>query len=106
VKTVALVGRTNVGKSTLFNRLCGRRLAIVHDRAGVTRDRKEGIAALKDITFRAIDTAGLEETTSLAKAMWNQTEIAIKEADIVLMIVDARSGLSPLDEKLAKIFRG
>jgi len=101
VKTVALVGRTNVGKSTLFNRLCGRRLAIVHDRAGVTRDRKEGVATIKDISFRAIDTAGLEETTSLARAMWDQTEIAIGEADIVLMIVDARSGLSPLDEKLA-----
>ena len=101
MKTVALVGRTNVGKSTLFNRLCGRRLAIVHDRAGVTRDRKEGVATIKDISFRAIDTAGLEETTSLARAMWDQTEIAIGEADIVLMIVDARSGLSPLDEKLA-----
>ena len=101
MKTVALVGRTNVGKSTLFNRLCGRRLAIVHDRAGVTRDRKEGVATIKDISFRAIDTAGLEETTNLAKAMWNQTEIAIEEADVVLMIVDARSGLSPLDEKLA-----
>ena len=105
MKTVALVGRTNVGKSTLFNRLCGRRMAIVHDRAGVTRDRKEGLATIKDISFRVIDTAGLEETTSLARAMWDQTEIAIREADIVLMIVDARSGLSPLDEKLASSLR-
>jgi len=105
MKTVALVGRTNVGKSTLFNRLCGRRMAIVHDRAGVTRDRKEGVAVMKDISFRVIDTAGLEETTSLARAMWDQTEIAIRQADIVLMIVDARSGLSPLDEKLASSLR-
>ena len=74
MKSVAIVGRTNVGKSTLFNRLCGRRLAIVHDRAGVTRDRKEAEATLKDISFRVIDTAGLEETTALAEAMWNQTE--------------------------------
>ena len=105
MKTVALVGRTNVGKSTLFNRLCGRRMAIVHDRAGVTRDRKEGVAVMKDISFQVIDTAGLEETTSLARAMWDQTEIAIRQADIVLMIVDARSGLSPLDEKLASSLR-
>lgn len=101
MKTIALVGRTNVGKSTLFNRLCGRRLAIVHDRAGVTRDRKEATGTLKKMTFRLIDTAGLEETTSLAAAMWHQTEMAIDEADIVLMIVDGRSELTRLDERLA-----
>ena len=101
MKTIAIVGRTNVCKSTLFNRLCGRRLAIVHDRAGVTRDRKEAIAAIKDISVRLVDTAGLEETTSLADAMWKQTEVAIQEADIVLMVVDARSELTRLDGRLA-----
>ena len=105
MKSIAIVGRTNVGKSTLFNRLCGRRLAIVHDRAGVTRDRKEATASLKDITFRAIDTAGLEETSSLSAAMWDQTEIAIQEADIVLMIVDARSEITRLDTRLARLLR-
>jgi len=105
MKSVAIVGRTNVGKSTLFNRLCGRRLAIVHDRAGVTRDRKEGAATLKDLTFRAIDTAGLEETGDLAAAMWAQTEMAIAESDIVLMVVDARSELTRLDERLAGLLR-
>ena len=105
MKSVAIVGRTNVGKSTLFNRLCGRRLAIVHDRAGVTRDRKEGDATIKDISFRVIDTAGLEETTSLAAAMWDQTEIAIIEADIILMLVDARSEVTRLDTRLAGLLR-
>ena len=105
MKSVAIVGRTNVGKSTLFNRLCGRRLAIVHDRAGVTRDRKEGDATIKDISFRVIDTAGLEETTSLAAAMWDQTEIAIQEADIVLMVVDARAEVTRLDTRLAGLLR-
>ena len=105
MKSVAIVGRTNVGKSTLFNRLCGRRLAIVHDRAGVTRDRKEAVATLKDITFRVIDTAGLEETSSLSSAMWDQTEIAIQEADIILMIVDSRSEMTRLDTRLAGLLR-
>lgn len=105
MKTVAIVGRTNVGKSTLFNRLCGRRLAIVHDRAGVTRDRKEAVATLQDLTFRLIDTAGLEETTSLAHAMWNQTEQAIREADVVVMLADARAELTRLDERLARDLR-
>lgn len=100
MKTIAIVGRTNVGKSTLFNRLCGRRVAIVHDRAGVTRDRKEAEATLKDLTFRLIDTAGLEETTELAEAMWRQTELAMAEADIVLMLVDGRAELTRLDERL------
>lgn len=103
--TIAIVGRTNVGKSTLFNRLCGRRMAIVHDRPGVTRDRKEAPATLQDLTFRLIDTAGLEETTSLAEAMWRQTEVAIAEADIVLMVADARGELTRLDERLARQLR-
>ena len=105
MKTVAIVGRTNVGKSTLFNRLCGRRVAIVHDQPGVTRDRKESEAFLYDLTFRLIDTAGLEETTSLAAAMWRQTEMAVAEADVILAIVDARSELTRLDEKMANDLR-
>ena len=105
MKTVAIVGRTNVGKSTLFNRLCKKKLAIVHDEPGVTRDRKEGTATLGDITFRLIDTAGLEDSSSLAKAMWRQTQIAIEEADIILAVVDARSGLTTLDEKMATELR-
>ena len=105
MKTIAIVGRTNVGKSTLFNRLCQKKLAIVHDIAGVTRDRKEATAHLYDLTFRLIDTAGLEETTALAQAMWNQTQMAIEEADIILMVVDARSERTILDDKLAKNLR-
>lgn len=105
MKTIAIVGRTNVGKSTLFNRLCGRKFAIVHDRPGVTRDRKEADAFLYDLKFRLIDTAGLEETTSLAAAMWRQTEMAVAEADVVLAVVDARSELTRLDEKMANDLR-
>ncbi len=104
-KIIAIVGRTNVGKSTLFNRLCGKKEAIVHDMPGVTRDRREGRGHLGDLTFKVIDTAGLEETTSLAKAMWQQTEKAIEEADIILMVVDARSDLNPLDMRLAQDLR-
>ena len=105
LKTIAIVGRTNVGKSTLFNRLVGKKQAIVHDMPGVTRDRKEGTAVLSDITFRVIDTAGLETETSLSKAMWAQTQKAIDEADIVLMVVDARGDLNPLDTQLAQDLR-
>lgn len=105
MKTVAIVGRTNVGKSTLFNRLCKKKLAIVHDEPGVTRDRKEGTAHLGDISFRIIDTAGLEDKTSLAKAMWRQTQIAIQEADVILAVVDARSGVTPLDKQMADELR-
>ena len=102
MKTIALVGRTNVGKSTLFNKLCHKRTAIVHDRPGVTRDRKEAETLLDDVPVRLVDTAGLEETSALAKAMWQQTELAIEEADIVLMITDGRTELTALDTKLAK----
>lgn len=105
LKTIAIVGRTNVGKSTLFNRLVGKKQAIVHDMPGVTRDRKEGTATLSDIMFRVIDTAGLETETSLSKAMWAQTQKAIDEADIVLMVVDARGDLNPLDTQLAQDLR-
>lgn len=105
MKTVAIVGRTNVGKSTLFNRLCKKKLAIVHDEPGVTRDRKEGTVTLGDLSFRIIDTAGLEESSSLAKAMWRQTQMAIEEADVILAVVDARSGVTSLDSKMAKELR-
>ena len=102
MKTVAIVGRTNVGKSTLFNKLCHKRLALVHDRPGVTRDRKEATASIKKQTFRLIDTAGLEKTTDLAKAMWEQTRVAINEADIILMVSDARTEINALDRDLAR----
>ena len=102
MKTIALVGRTNVGKSTLFNKLCHKLIAIVHDRPGVTRDRKEAETTLDGAPVRLVDTAGLEDTSSLAKAMWQQTELAIAEADIVLMITDGRTELNALDTKLAK----
>lgn len=105
--TLAIVGRPNVGKSTLFNRLTGRRLAIVDDRPGVTRDRKEGVAQIGPLTFTAIDTAGLEEAKagSLAWRMTEQTKEAIRVADAVLMLVDARSGITPMDRHFAKLIR-
>ena len=99
--TVAIVGRPNVGKSTLFNRLVGRRSAIVDDTPGVTRDRRYGDARVGSLEFRVIDTAGYEDVTdnSLASRMREQTERAVAEADIVLFVIDARSGLTPLDHQ-------
>ncbi|HET7135431.1 MAG TPA: GTPase, partial [Casimicrobiaceae bacterium] len=94
--TLALVGRPNVGKSTLFNRLVGRRLALVDDTPGVTRDRREGEGRLGPLRFRAIDTAGLEEADpkSLEGRMRRQTEQAIEQADVVLLMIDARDGVT------------
>ena len=94
VLTVAIVGRPNVGKSTLFNRLVGKRLAIVDDRPGVTRDRREGEAGSPISTFRIIDTAGFEDAArrDLAARMQGQTERALDEADVVLFLIDARAG--------------
>ena len=105
--TIALVGRPNVGKSTLFNRLIGRRHALVDDTPGVTRDRREGAGRLADLNFQVVDTAGLEEADpeSLAGRMRAQTERAIADADLVLMMVDARSGIMPLDEHFARLLR-
>jgi GTPase len=104
---VAIVGRPNVGKSTLFNRLVGKRLALVDDRPGVTRDRHEGEARLGPLRFRIIDTAGLEEADagSLLGRMRAQTEAAIEEADIVLFVIDARAGILPADRPFAEMAR-
>jgi GTP-binding protein len=105
--TVAIVGRPNVGKSTLFNRLVGKRLALVDDIPGVTRDRREGHARLGDLAFTAIDTAGLEEAApeSLIGRMQEQTEAAISAADAVLFLIDARAGATPVDRAFASLVR-
>jgi len=105
--TVAIVGRPNVGKSTLFNRLVGKKLALVDDTPGVTRDRRPGDARLIDLKFRIIDTAGLEEAApdTLEGRMRAQTEAAIEEADLSLFVVDAKIGLTPVDTALADMLR-
>ena len=105
--TVAIVGRPNVGKSTLFNRLVGKRLALVDDRPGVTRDRREGEAKLLGLEFRVIDTAGFEDEDphTLPGRMRQQTEAAVREADAALFMVDARDGLTPLDEEIGRWLR-
>ncbi len=104
---VAIIGRPNVGKSTLFNRLVGRKTAIVHDQPGVTRDRKEAEAKLRDIKMLIIDTAGYEYSNedNLEKRMWDQTRRAIEEADVSLFLFDARDGLQPYDEHFADLVR-
>ena len=105
--TIAIVGRPNVGKSTLFNRLIGRQHAIVDDQPGVTRDRREGDASLAELRFRVIDTAGLEEaaTGSLEDRMRRQTERAIESADFTMMVIDARAGVTPADKFFADQIR-
>ncbi len=101
--TVAIIGRPNVGKSTLFNRLTGRRLALVDDRPGVTRDRREGTASLAGMAFTLIDTAGLEDVNdnSLESRMLQQTEQAVADADVILFLLDARAGVTPIDRHFA-----
>ena len=105
--SVAIVGRPNVGKSTLFNRLAGKRLAIVHDEPGVTRDFREAKAKLGDLRFAVLDTAGLEdaEENTLAARMTRMTERAIDQADVVIFMTDARAGLMPDDEHFAALLR-
>lgn len=105
--TLAIVGRPNVGKSTLFNRLVGKKLALVDDQPGVTRDLREGDARLFDLRFTVIDTAGLEEITddSLQGRMRRLTERAVEMADICLFLIDGRAGVTPSDETFADILR-
>lgn len=106
--TVVIVGRPNVGKSTLFNRLVGKKLALVDDQPGVTRDRREGEAHLLGLDFRIVDTAGYEDEDpqSLPGRMRRQTEAAVQQADVALFLFDARAGLNPLDEEIARWLRG
>jgi GTPase len=105
--TVAIVGRPNVGKSTLFNRLVGKRLALVDDRPGVTRDRREGAARLGDLAFTIVDTAGFEESApdTLSGRMRGQTDAAVAAADAAMLVVDAREGLTAVDRAFAGLLR-
>jgi GTP-binding protein len=105
--TVAIVGRPNVGKSTLFNRLVGKKLALVDDQPGVTRDRREGEARLGDLDFKVIDTAGLEESseTTLTGRMRSQTEAAIMDADAIVFMIDVRAGITPSDRHFSTLVR-
>lgn len=104
---VAIIGRPNVGKSTLFNRLVGKRLALVDDQPGVTRDRREGEAQIGDLSFTVIDTAGLEtdDAHALSARMRDQTAEAVKSADLILFVVDSRAGITPMDEYFADWLR-
>ena len=105
--TVAIMGRPNVGKSTLFNRLVGRKIALVDDQPGVTRDRREGEAQIGDLKFRVFDTAGLDDAKkdTLEARMSAQAETAVSEADLVFFVIDARAGVTPMDREFAERVR-
>ncbi|MBT3330012.1 MAG: ribosome biogenesis GTPase Der [Rhodospirillaceae bacterium] len=105
--TIAIVGRPNVGKSTLFNRLVGKRLALVDDQPGVTRDRREGQGRIAGLEFRLFDTAGLEDAdaATMEGRMQRQTETALDDADLALMLIDGRAGVTPLDQHFADWMR-
>src|ERR1700753_3645045 len=105
--TIAIIGRPNVGKSTLFNRLVGRKLALVDDAPGVTRDRREGEARLGDLAFTIVDTAGLDEgdPDSLAGRRRAQPETAVLDCDAIVFMIAARSGLTPTDRHFAQLVR-
>ena len=105
--TVAIIGRPNVGKSTLFNRLVGKRLALVDDTPGVTRDRRFADGSIAGLEFQVIDTAGLEQgdEESLQGRMWEQTQAAIEEADVCLFLIDSRTGILPDDRTFGQILR-
>ena len=105
--TAAILGRPNVGKSTLFNRLVGRKIALVDDQPGVTRDRREGEARLYDLKFRVFDTAGLDDARkdSLEARMSAQAETAVDESDVILFVMDIRAGVTPMDREFAERIR-
>lgn len=105
--SVAIIGRPNVGKSTLFNRLVGKKIALVDDQPGVTRDRREGDAQLFDLKFRIVDTAGYEDddVATLPGRMRQQTEAALAGANVAMFVVDGRAGITPLDEEIARWLR-
>jgi GTP-binding protein len=104
---VIIIGRPNVGKSTLFNRLVGKKLALVDDQPGVTRDRRFGEATLLGLEFTIVDTAGWEDEdpSSLPGRMRQQTEASLTGADVALFVVDARAGITPLDEEIGRYLR-
>src|SRR6187401_1140475 len=104
---IVIIGRPNVGKSTLFNRLVGKKIALVDDQPGVTRDRRFGEAGLRGLEFQAVDTAGWEDEQpeTLPGRMRAQTEVSLKGADAALFVIDARAGLTPLDEEIARWLR-
>jgi len=105
---VIIIGRPNVGKSTLFNRLIGKKLALVDDQPGVTRDRRMGDAVISGLEFTAVDTAGWEDDDpeTLPGRMRAQTEVSLEGADAALFVFDSRAGLTPLDEEIARWLRG